>query len=40
MAWGPFNQEACDNLGLWLGIIQAAAFTGVKQIQDEENYTS
>ena len=37
MAWTPFDQESCDNLGLWLGIIQAVAFTGVKEVPNEDD---
>jgi len=40
MTWGPFNQETSDSLGLWLGMIQAVVFRGVKEIPDADNHVS
>ena len=36
MQWSTFNQETSDNLGLWLGMMQAIAHNGVKEIKDEQ----
>jgi len=40
MTWAPFNQETSENLGLWLGMIQAIVFRGVKEIPDANNQVS
>lgn len=37
MAWSPYDKETCQNLGLWLGMIQSIAFTGIKEIKDKDN---
>ena len=40
MAWAPFNQEISESLGLWLGMIQAVVFRGVKEIPDDNKNVS
>ena len=36
MTWSRTDEETCDNLGLWLGMLEAIAWTGVKEIANDE----